>query len=180
MKPNLPFRSCPHELELRSLLTAGQWPDAAPSDLRSHVASCRSCGDLALLTGAFQAERTSTSAIAQLPPPGVLWWRAQLRRRNAALERMSRPLLGAQLFALATALVTVIGFVLFIRHSVAHWLGSLSQSASNSSVSPLASLIPTSTTQWLGISWNLAYVLPALALLVLTGGIAVYMASERT
>jgi hypothetical protein len=180
MKPTLPFCSCPHEPELKSLLAAGQWPQAAPSELRAHVASCRACNDLALLTGSFQAERAAASAMAQLPPPGVLWWRAQLRRRNAALERMSRPILGAQLFALATALVAVIGFLFFVRHSVTRWLGSLSQSADDSGAAHLTTLFPSSTIQWLGITWNLAYLLPTVALLILAGGVAVYMASERT
>jgi hypothetical protein len=178
MTRNLPFRPCPHEPELKAMLAAGQWPAAAPAELRSHVASCRSCDNLALLASAFQAERTAASAIAQLPPPGVLWWRAQLRRRNTALERMSRPILGAQLFALATALIAVIGFVLFIRHSVTHWLGNFSESTSLH-VASLWSSNAATTTEWLGITWNLAYLLPAVTLLVLAGGIVVYMASER-
>lgn len=181
MNPALPnLRPCAHEPELKTLLAAGQWPQAAPAELRSHVASCRACSDLALLTSAFQAERAIASRAAQLPPPGVLWWRAQLRRRNAALERMNRPILGAQLFAFATLCITLIGFLLFIRHSVAEWLGSFSQSVSKSDPTHLASLFPSSTTEWLGISWNLAYVLPTVALLILAGGVAVYMASERS
>lgn len=180
MNPNRLFRPCPHEPELKALLAAGQWPIAAPAELRSHVVSCRACSDLALLTGAFQAERAIAASSAQLPPPGVLWWRAQLLRRNAALERMNRPILGAQLFAFATLTVTLIGFALLLRHSFAQWLGSLSHSVSRPDASYLSALFPASTTEWLGISWNLAYVLPITALFILAGGVAVYMASERT
>ena len=170
LKPtrNLLSRSCQHEPELKASLAAGQWPTAAPSELRAHVAVCRPCSDLALLTSAFQAERASAAHSAQLPPPGVLWWRAQLRRRNAAIERINRPIFGAQLFAFGTALAAVIGFLFFLPRNLQTSLHT----------APLWNA--PSTTEWLGISWNLAWVLPSAALLILAGGIAVYMASERS
>lgn len=176
--------SCSHEPELKTLLARGQWPAAAPAELRTHVAGCRACSDLALLTTAFHAERAALSAAAQLPPPGLLWWRAQLRRRSEAMERINRPLAGAQLFALASVCITLVAFAFFIRHGVAEWTESLA--ASNSShpshfFSFLnSSHIRSSAAEWFALSWNPAYLLPAIALIVLAGSIALYMSSERS
>ena len=178
------LRPCSHEAELKTLLNAGQWPQAAPVELRAHVAACRSCSDLALLTSTFRAERAIASASVQLPPPGLLWWRAQLRRRNEALERIGRPILGAQLFAFITACLTTIGFLVFVRHSVAQWLASLTDPA-NAHSSPVSSLFSPSllhatSADWLSLAWNPAFLLPVVVLLLLAGGITLWLASERS
>src|SRR5580693_232629 len=104
------LKSCPHEKEIRELVARGQWPVAAEPDLRGHVAGCRCCSDLVLVAGAFQRARAESVAAARPGSPGALWWRAQLRRRNAVIERISRPLFGAEIFALAVALLAGLGF----------------------------------------------------------------------
>jgi hypothetical protein len=104
------LRNCNHEKEVAQALAAGYWPEACTPDLRAHVAACKACSQRVLLTQAFRRERASASAQPRLESPGVLWWRAQLRRRNAALERLGRPLLGAQIFAVAIALVAAATF----------------------------------------------------------------------
>jgi hypothetical protein len=96
---------CPHEKELTALALHGQWPDAAPAELRVHVEKCRACGDIALLMQAFRSARAESMSMVQPGSAGVLWWRAQLRRRRAAMQRIERPLLGAQIFALVVTLV---------------------------------------------------------------------------
>jgi len=107
------LRGCPRERELRELLARGQWPAAADANLRDHAAACRSCSDLVLVAEAFRSARAATAAPAQLAPPGVLWWRAQLRRRQAAVEQVTRRLLGVQIFALALTLLGGVGFLAF-------------------------------------------------------------------
>lgn len=131
------LRTCPRESEVNELVARGQWPQASAPDLRDHVRACRACRDLALVAGAFQGARAETVAAAQTASvrfgsAGALWWRAQLRRRNAAVERIGRPLLGAQIFALAVSLLTAAGFIGFeARHGIAwlNWLEALPQSA---------------------------------------------------
>jgi predicted anti-sigma-YlaC factor YlaD len=172
------FRSCSHEPELKALLAAGQWPAAAPEELREHLAQCRSCSDLALLTSSFQAERAAASFSAQLPPPGLLWWRAQLRRRNAALEHINRPLLGAQILALTAVLLAASAFALFFWRDAARWLAGL-QPVSPASTHPAWLWSPTAATQWFSLLWTPGYVLPAIVVLVLAGGVAVYLTHER-
>lgn len=104
------FTACRREPELVRSLAAGHWPDGCTQDLRTHVAACTACAQRVLLARAFRRERAMALAQPRLESPGVLWWRAQLRRRNAALERLSRPLLGAQVFSVAVALIAAAAF----------------------------------------------------------------------
>lgn len=167
--------SCPHEKELRDLLALGQWPQAAAPELRAHVAACRSCGDLALVTVSLRQARAATIAVARPGSPGALWWRAQLRRRNAVVERITRPLLGAQIFALAVTGVAGLGLAFYeARHGVA-WLDWLQQ-LGQSTAAHWDQLRDTGTVD---PSWGLAVVLPAVATLALLTGVAVFFATER-
>src|ERR1035438_4613488 len=85
------LRRCPREKEVKELVERGHWPQACAPELRAHVNDCRSCGELVLVTSAFQKARIEAAGAAKLGSPGVLWWRAQLRRRNEAVERIGRP-----------------------------------------------------------------------------------------
>lgn len=173
--------SCPYEKEVRRLMDLGQWPDACPAELRAHVSGCRSCSDLVLVTEAFHHARANSVAAAQPVAPAVLLWRAQLRRRNAAVERIGRPLLGAQIFACAVALVAAVGFAVFeARNGVAwltwsywhDWLVQLPQSAA-------AQWESLSSGSLAGSAWNWMVLVPAVATLVLVGGVAVYFATDK-
>lgn len=176
------FRSCPHESEIKTLLERGHWPHASTHELRAHAASCRICGDLVLVTQAFRGARATSVSAANLNSPGVLWWRAQLRRRNAAMERISKPVFGAQIFALAITFLTATGLVISQAKHGLRWLSWFqswfgdTQSSSNFrldslwSASSLTAVIP---------DWNLALLISALAVLALLGGVVVYLASEK-
>ncbi len=169
------LRSCPCENEVRELITRGQWPQAAAPELRAHIAACRSCSDLALVSEAFQKARAEAIAAARPGSAGALWWRAQPRRRNAVVERISRPLLGAQIFALAIASFAGVGVTVFEARNGVAWLTWLQQ------------LPQTAALHWdelratgaLDQSWTWMVLLPALAALALLGGVAVCLASER-
>jgi hypothetical protein len=173
------LRSCPREKEVSELVERGQWPQASAVELREHVNGCRGCGDLVLVASAFQNARAETVAMAQdgaMKPgsAGALWWRAQLRRRRAALERIERPLVGAQIFALAVCLLAALGFAGFeARHGVAwlSWFEGLPQAASVQVADLSSSGILDSGWTWL--------LLAAAAMLALLGGVVVYLAAER-
>jgi hypothetical protein len=169
------LRTCSHEAEIKRLLQLGHWPQSCTPELRAHVDDCRACGDLVLVTEAFRNARAASMHAAQLPPPGVLWWRAQLRRRNEAVQRINKPILGAQIFALAVTLLIAVGFLAWqVRDgwNWMKWLASLAQSqvfhwevlwpfASAKSVAGFLSLIP------------------ALVLLALVSGVVLYLGSEK-
>jgi hypothetical protein len=176
---NLTF--CPYEKEVRQLMARGQWPDACPPELRTHVSSCRTCGDLVLISEAFQHARVESLAAARPVAPAVLLWRAQLRKRNAAMERIARPLLGAQIFACAVALFAALGFAGFEARSGVAWLTwsywhdwfvQLPQAAA-------AQWASLSSASLAGSTWTWMVLVPALATLVLLGGAVVYVATDK-
>lgn len=175
---------CTREPEIRRLLELGQWPAACPADLRAHAAACSSCSSLVLLTQAFRSERTQAAAAAHLQSPGALWWRAQLRRRNAALERMQRPLLGAQVFAVAFTLVAAVVLLVW------EFKGDAAQSGPGAKVGldwfgwladlPRAlhfeGLLPTALQNTTGVT---LLAIAACAAIALLSGMAVYSTSDK-
>jgi hypothetical protein len=172
---------CPHEKEVGELAVRGRWPVAAEAELRGHVAGCRSCSDLVLLTTAFQKARNETLATVKLPPPGILLWRAQLRRRNAVVEQLARPLLGAQIFALAITLIVGLGFAVFEAHQGVDWLTSSYWSEWIAQLPQPASLHWDSLRSWVlaDPTWSWAILVPAAATLALAGGVVFYLATDR-
>jgi hypothetical protein len=168
----IPF-TCPREKEVADLLHRGHWPQACPQALRAHVHTCRACSDLVFVAAAFQAARAQSAHVPRLESPGALWWRAQLRRRSAAIERIGKPILGAQIFALAVALVIAAGAVAWQARQGLHlvsWLVRLPQ-ALNFDV-----LLPAS---WPHLGSGVWLLVPVLSTIALLGGVVVYLASER-
>lgn len=155
------------------LLELGQWPHACSEELRAHVARCRACGARVTLTEGLRAMRRAAMAEAQVPSAGALWWRAQLRRRNAAMVRVSRPMLGAQVFALAVAAVFAAGALAWALHAgwrvdAAAWLKDAAQGLH------WGALVPDAMPR--GMWWWLA---PLAGMLALASGVAVCVASEN-
>ncbi|MFZ0396156.1 MAG: hypothetical protein WAL73_20095, partial [Terracidiphilus sp.] len=103
-------------------------------------------------------------------PSGVLWWRAQLRRRNAALERLSRPLLGAQIFAVVLAMAAAGAYLGLQLRQGASWFSDLTRALH------FAALLPPAlqNSPLAGMAMVLVVALAALA-----GGVVLYVASDR-
>ncbi|HVC47727.1 MAG TPA: hypothetical protein VND90_10810 [Terracidiphilus sp.] len=177
------LRTCPRERELAGLLHRGHWPHACPPDLQAHVPMCRACSDLLAVTLAFRHARAQSSSTARLQAPGILWWRAQLRHRNSALQTIRKPILGAQLFAFAVALVAA---SLALAAQAARgrqwlaWLASLPHAFHPDSLNPAAliptTLLPASMPSFSGALWLLV---PVLATLAILGGLFVCFGSDR-
>jgi hypothetical protein len=168
------FRPCSRQPEVQQLLANGHWPHACPADLRAHLADCRTCGELVLVTQAFQQSRTSAAAKVKLPPPGAIWWRAQLRRRRAAVERVGKPILGAYLFALALTVLVAVGFAIGQARHGLRWLDWLGQSSS--AALHVESLGPSA---WLISGGTLMVLIPIFATVALLGAVAIYLAAEK-
>ena len=163
-----PF-TCMREREVTELLHKGHWPEACPEELRGHVEICRSCSDLVLVTGALQASRRQTLDLPRLESPGALWWRAQLRRRNAAIETVGQPILGAQIFALTLMIVVAVFGLVWKGNLIKDWFAHLPMALH------LETLLPSALWQSGGVGW----IVPALAMVALLSGVVVYLATEK-
>ena len=166
---------CPHEKEVNALLAQGGWPNACAPELLAHVSACRACDDLVRVTQVFQRARADAVSAAPVSSPGALWWRAQLRQRNAAVQRVGRPLLGAQIFALSTCLLIAIAYVVsLVRSGLSwtNWLGELPQPRSLYLETLWPSILSRS-------GWSFVALISMIATLVLLGGVALYLASEK-
>jgi len=164
-----PF-TCTREREVTELLHQGYWPQACPAELRTHVETCRSCSDLVLVTQALQTSRRHALDIPRLESPGALWWRAQLRRRNAAIESVGRPILGAQIFAFMLLIVVAAGALVWKGNLLRAWLADFPRALH------LDALVPSAFSQSGGMGW---IVLPAIATVALLSGVLVYFATEK-
>jgi hypothetical protein len=166
------MRSCSHEKDLSDLLSRGQWPLLASAEMRAHVAGCASCRDLTAVTQAFRRERAAAFSQARLESPGVLWWRAQLRKRNAALKQVNRPLVAAQVFAALLGFVAAMACVALASRSGAGWLRPVAELPSALHIS---AMLPE-TWQSTPAPWLVLITIAALAVM---GGVFVYKASEE-
>jgi hypothetical protein len=157
--------TCAHLDEVRQSLAAGQWPHAAAPELRAHAQTCTRCAQEILLTTHFQQARANTIAAAQPGTPSLLWWRAQLRRRNAALTRAARPLAAAHVFAFILVIATIVGVI------ASRWHNLLDRAPSaQSAVNSLAAI---------RADWGLAPLILAITLITTLGGVAVYLSTDR-
>jgi hypothetical protein len=167
------FRSCACENEVARALKDGHWPEGCGPELRAHVDICGSCSDLVLVTQTFQQARSESEQTAPWGPPSLLWWRAQLRRRNAAAERVSRPVTIAEFFA---CFVYVFVGVVFVASEYRHglrWASWWSQLAPSRAFH----FLPAGSGQ---VDWNLLLLISGFGALALLSGLVVYLASEKS
>ena len=152
---------CSHEEHVTAAIHAGQWPDGCEPELRAHVEGCSVCSDVVLVAQALRQSRTAMTMTqaAQPASPSLLWWRAQIRRKNAALERVMQPVVVAEKVA---AMIVVLAFVVLLawrRADVSSWLSSVWGPLSNMTVLPM--------------------LLGTLATLAIFGGVAVYLMKTK-
>ncbi|HET6175344.1 MAG TPA: hypothetical protein VFE61_00325 [Candidatus Sulfotelmatobacter sp.] len=167
-------RLCSYGKEIAGALKDGRWPQGCDSELRSHVDACRSCSDLVLVTQTFQDARNEAVQMEHVDSPGLLWWRAQLRRRNAAVERVSKPITVAQRFAALVFLLVAAGFVASqFGHS--SWVPGL-PGLSRSHAFHLETLWSLASVK---VDWSLVLLIPTLGALAVLSGVVLYLASDR-
>ncbi len=167
------FRTCSYENEVAQALKEGHWPEGCGPELRTHVMACRDCSDLVLVTQTFQHARSESEAASLSGSPSLLWWRAQLRRRNAATERVGRPVTIAELFALFVYVVVGVVFVASqYRHGLrwASWWTELAPSRA-------FHFMPVGSAE---VSWNLLLLISGFGVLALLSALVVYLASEKS
>ncbi len=102
-----------------------------------------------------------------------------MRRRNAAVQRIQRPLLGAQVFAFAVALVLLAGTLIYEAIHGMPWVAAMTGWTASLKLTPafhLDALWPFASGQ---SNASLMYLLPGAAMLLLLGGVVVYVATEK-
>jgi hypothetical protein len=169
------LRSCADEKELIAALRSGTWPDACGDELRDHVSTCQECNDLVLITQTLSHARSATASSATVPPAGLLWWRAQMQRRNAALERMNQPVVLTGKIALGSTVGTAIVLALLKTRDVSGWLHWIAQLPS-SDVFRLDTLFAASPGI---VGWVPELIVAGLAAVALFGGLAVYLFTAK-
>ena len=152
------FRGCPRLDEVRQAQAKGHWPDACAADLRAHVEQCSDCKNEVLIPTHLQRARGEAMHAARPGPSNLLWLKAQARRRNAALQRIGRPLAAAQAFAFVVILAAIAGIVAAHWHSLANSAGAFS------------AVLET---------WGLAPVILAVGVLTMLACLAAYLTVER-
>jgi hypothetical protein len=157
-----PF-TCSRLQEVRQALADGHWPQASPTDLRAHVDTCPRCAQEILITQHLQQSRATAIPGSQPGSASLLWWRAQTRRRHAALERAGRPIAAAQIFAFIIAVTAIIGVV------AAHWRDLIAS----------AQTTPALSFTTILSDWGLAPIVIAIAAITTLGGVALYLTTER-
>jgi len=125
------LRACSRRAEVQQMMARGHWPHACSPQLRAHLTACKACAEFLLLSEAFGQSRNAALAEARLPAAGAIWWRAQLARRNAAVERMGRSALSAYAFALGLTLVVGAGLAVNQARHGLRWLDWFGQSPSS-------------------------------------------------
>jgi hypothetical protein len=78
---------CPLEGKIVTAARTGVWG----AGLRAHAAECDDCAEAMLVAGALWAagQEMETQPLAD---SSLIWWKAQIRSRRAAREKMERPL----------------------------------------------------------------------------------------
>jgi non-ribosomal peptide synthetase component F len=170
---------CPHERDVLDLVAIGQWPQRADATLRTHVASCATCAEVASIAIAVR-EWSDADAAPRVPEASVVWHRAQVRARAAAERAASRPVWIAQGFAVAAVLGA-----LLVMGPGATWYQSAWQSAVGVVPAwPTVSWLPewpTVTFESMATGWSRTVLLAASALvLLLSGALAALRLSERS
>lgn len=161
------LQACVREPEVTAALRAGTWPAACEPALRQHVAECRHCAEVVLVTQAFLGARSQAVATAPAASPGALWWRAQVRRRREAMELATRPIVLAEIVAVVCTLgaLAVSAWTWFQVADVPSWMPTFTE------VRALATSLFSgglTTTAVLGGG-----------MLALLGGIALYLVAEK-
>jgi hypothetical protein len=116
---------CSQQERVTAAIQAGQWPDACDPELRAHVRDCQTCSDAVLVAQALRQARHTAIQAPQLPSAGSLWWRAQLRRRNVAVERMTRPIAVAEKIAMLVVLLATAALIAWQHQPLAAWFSNI-------------------------------------------------------
>jgi hypothetical protein len=163
----LPF--CSHEVEIARLLDENRLPEN--STLLAHAEKCARCSEVVFAIQILQRGRASSLISAHAGSPGYLWWRAQLRRQNGVVEKVTKPIVWAERFALISMLCIATGFGFWQSGQLHDWFSRLAVLLGYQAL-PLNSiwLRATNTSSLMAVS-----MLAGLFVVACIGGLALYI-----
>ena len=118
--------NCEREIEVVNALMDGRWPDGCEPSLREHADACGLCAEVVLIAGALRAEHRAAMQEAVPPPSGAVWWRAQRRARQEALEIAARAITTMQATSVAVAAAVALTIAGFTRDTWTGWIARIS------------------------------------------------------
>ena len=77
---------CEREQQVIEATRSGLWA----SSLRAHLRNCAYCTQTELIAASLQEDAARLERLLDLPPAGMIWRRAQTRRRDDAMRRATR------------------------------------------------------------------------------------------
>lgn len=164
---------CPREREVTTAVFSGRWPLACEPALLLHIDKCDRCAAVILIAEALRRDRAETIQAAPLASPGLLWWRAQILRRQRAMEEIAKPITFAGSLALYVASIIAIVLLIGQRSRFADWLELFADSfPSGTSWAQVASM-PA------GEGFGAMLLMLSAATLGLIGCFALYLAIRR-
>jgi hypothetical protein len=126
---NLPF--CSQEEKIAKLAKTRRWPQDADPELATHAEKCSRCHEALFAVQMLQQLRASDVKRAHVGAPSTLWWRAQVRQQNGAVEQMVKPLVWAEILAFISMLCIAAGIVFQQLTPIRHWCNSLKVAGEN-------------------------------------------------
>ncbi len=156
---------CSRTAEVQELLRLGHWPQAAGAEFVEHVRGCRRCSEMVLVTEALGAAKARSVNEAPVEPPALVWWRAQLRRKHEAVQRVERPMRAQMLLVLAVVCVGV-GLAFRLSGGASAWRTWMRAGAEAVVRSSVGSL-------------GVGLVVASAVALAMMAGLAVYVGTER-
>jgi hypothetical protein len=158
---------CPHERAVANILRSSGGAGITDPALRSHMTKCPRCSGLMLVVQTLCQARNETVESAPIPPPGLLWWRAQIRRRSGAVELAGRPIALVEKLALVILAAGFFCLAAWQWDQITGW------------AIPAASMAEALRVPFAASGgWTWALAIAGLATLALFGGMAIYLLVE--
>jgi hypothetical protein len=83
---------CRREADVLEAVGLYRWPDRCEEELRTHVAGCAVCREVADVALVFRDDHAAHTRDVRIPSAERVWWRAQLRARIDDAELAARPM----------------------------------------------------------------------------------------
>ena len=120
---------CPREQDVINAIVSGRWPDRCDESLCTHVAECEVCKELVEVASVLRVDHDGLRDEMSLPSAGQVWWRAAIRARLEASQRVAQPMSWIFGISLACAAGLAIAAVQLLWSPVQVALGSPSPDA---------------------------------------------------